>query len=222
LLILISKIISITSTLDTIAEFIQDENNPNCAKPIAELSQELLNDTLKGISIIKDRSVGLKEFVQNFRSLTIFPKLQPEKILVSDLFENMKFLFSEQINEMQIQFQKAVYPQHLQLFADRKLIEQTLLNLLKNAIEAVELCNEKTIELKAFTTPENSVTIQIIDNGTGISSENIDKIFIPFFTTKPTGSGIGLSLSRQIMHLHNGKITVRSIPQKQTVFSLEF
>ena len=115
-----------------------------------------------------------------------------------------------------------VEPDDLEVSADEKLIEQVLINLIKNSINALENKTDARIELRAILNKRGRVTMQVIDNGQGIIKEVLDKIFIPFFTTKQKGSGIGLSLSRQILRLHGGTITAHSIPDQETVFTLTF
>ena len=108
------------------------------------------------------------------------------------------------------------------LTVDKKLIEQVIINLITNAFQAVSNQSVKEIRIKAFPGSEENVFIQVIDNGPGIPDSEMENIFIPFYTTKEKGSGIGLSLSRQIMRLHNGKISVKSDPGHQTTATLEF
>jgi signal transduction histidine kinase len=110
----------------------------------------------------------------------------------------------------------------MELYADENLIAQVLINLTKNAIQANEKNPEGKIQLIAGFTSENRPQIRVIDNGPGIPEDIIEQIFVPFFTTRENGSGIGLSLSRQIMRLHSGNLQVRSIPGKETVFTLNF
>jgi signal transduction histidine kinase len=102
------------------------------------------------------------------------------------------------------------------------MIEQVIINLLKNAIQAFEEPDDRKIELRAFLNDKSRAVIAIKDNGTGIDPEAVEKIFIPFFTTKKTGSGIGLSLSRQIMRQHQGTLTVKSTVGKGTEFLMRF
>ena len=116
----------------------------------------------------------------------------------------------------------SVYPEDLTISADKNMIEQVLINLLKNAIQSFEDQPEKRIEFKAYLNEKSRTVISITDNGTGIDPEALDKIFIPFFTTKKTGSGIGLSLSRQIMRQHQGTLTVKSTVGKGTEFAMRF
>jgi signal transduction histidine kinase len=126
------------------------------------------------------------------------------------------------INENSIRFTASVDPETLELTADPELTEQVLINLMLNAFQAVEGRKNAEIELNGLMDGRGRVIIQVVDNGPGIPHENIEKIFIPFFSTKEEGSGIGLSLSRQIIRLHNGSIGVHSEPNVQTIFTLRF
>jgi signal transduction histidine kinase len=124
--------------------------------------------------------------------------------------------------EKSIQLKISVYPEDLTISADKNMIEQVIINLIKNAIQAFEDQEDKSIELKAALNEKSRPLIAIKDNGTGIDPEAMEKIFIPFFTTKKTGSGIGLSLSRQIMRQHQGTLTVKSTVGKGTEFFMRF
>ncbi|MFN9500037.1 MAG: sensor histidine kinase, partial [Chryseotalea sp.] len=121
-----------------------------------------------------------------------------------------------------IQASLSIQPETLQIQADKSQIEQVLINLVKNAMQAFDRNEDKKIELKCYLNEKQQVVISVKDNGTGIEPEALEKIFIPFFTTKKNGSGIGLSLSRQIMRQHNGTLTVKSTLGVGTEFSLRF
>ena len=131
-------------------------------------------------------------------------------------------LHRKELMEKQIQLDISVYPEDLTLSADKNMIEQVLINLLKNAIQSFEDAGDKTITLKAHVNEKSRPVISIRDNGTGIDPEALEKIFIPFYTTKKTGSGIGLSLSRQIMRQHGGTLTVKSTLGEGTEFTMRF
>ncbi len=128
----------------------------------------------------------------------------------------------DQFEAHAIKFYMQIDPLSLELTADQALIEQVLINLCKNAVEALNNVAKPKIKLKAGTDGLGNPEIKIIDNGRGISEEVAERIFIPFFTTKPQGSGIGLSLSRQIIRLHKGTLGVTSTPNEKTVFKLRF
>jgi two-component system nitrogen regulation sensor histidine kinase NtrY len=121
-----------------------------------------------------------------------------------------------------VSFRVEIEPEGLELTADPELIEQVLINLLMNAFEATLGKAGRQVALGARLDGTDRVMLQVRDNGPGIVAEALDKIFIPFFTTKPDGSGIGLSLSRQVMRLHRGTIRVHSHPGVEMVFTLTF
>lgn len=179
----------------------------------------------EGLSIIEERSRGLLDFVDRFRSLTPRGALNPESIRVEDLFYRVKILMQGQEEDLHgISLSSSVYPPSLTLQADKKLLEQMLINLVKNALEAVgrvEATRRGQITLRAFQ-DDGLIRVQVVDNGPGIPREELETIFVPFYTTKEEGSGIGLSLSRQIMRMHGGSVTVRSEPDKGAVFTLSF
>jgi signal transduction histidine kinase len=131
-------------------------------------------------------------------------------------------LMQANIKEKGIRLKIKVDPKTLELTADPELIEQVLINLLLNALQSVGGQKKARIDLISHLDGRGRILIQVMDNGPGIDEENLEKIFIPFFSTKDMGSGIGLSLSRQIMRLHHGSISVQSDPKKQTTFTLRF
>ena len=161
-------------------------------------------------------------FVESYRKLTRIPKPNYQILSVRSLFDRVRQLMNGQIAEKSIHFQVHVEPETLEVTADPELIEQVLINLVVNAIQAVDDQPDTRIDLTAHLDDRGRVIIQVADNGPGIVEEALDKIFVPFFTTKKEGSGIGLSLSRQIMRLHKGSISAQSVPKEETVFTLRF
>ena len=143
-------------------------------------------------------------------------------VKIKDLFERVDHLMKDQFEANSINFYMKIDPQSLEITADPALIEQVLINLCNNALEAVNGVTRPRIELKAGTDGLGNPVIKVTDNGKGITEEVAEKIFIPFFTTKQQGSGIGLSLSRQIMRQHKGTLSVSSTLGQETVFSLRF
>ncbi|HAH36349.1 MAG TPA: ATP-binding protein, partial [Algoriphagus sp.] len=143
-------------------------------------------------------------------------------IRISNLFEQLETLLHHQIQAGEIHLIKEIDPEELILFGDQTQIEQVMINLTQNAIQAVEDSDEKIIRLRAFIDEAGKIIIEVCDTGKGIEEEALGKIFIPFFTTKKKGSGIGLSLSKQIMRRHKGNIQVRSTIGEGTVFKLIF
>ncbi len=187
------------------------------------LSEEQLSDLQVSLQTISRRSANLISFVREFRSLASIPKPRPGLQQVKPLLETTTLLFKNELAEKQIQCNITVQPPDLTIEADKTLIEQVLINLLKNAIQAFdETHTDKTITLKGYYNERQRPVISVADNGPGIEPEALEKIFIPFFTTRKSGSGIGLSLSRQIMRQHQGTLTVRSKPGSGAEFLLRF
>ncbi|KEO72433.1 sensor histidine kinase [Anditalea andensis] len=187
-----------------------------------EVNIDEVDDYLMGISTIEKRSEGLINFVSDFRSLAHIPLPKFTAISISDLFERMEILFQHQLDENQIKLEKHIDPADLLFFADCNMIEQVLINIIQNGIHALEDIQDKKITLTAFIDENGKIILEIMDSGKGIEEEAMSKIFIPFFTTKKKGSGIGLSLSKQIMRRHKGNIQVRSALGEGTVFKLIF
>ncbi|KAA9325009.1 sensor histidine kinase [Adhaeribacter soli] len=191
------------------------------AEEITVLKEEL-TDIGQCLQTISRRSDGLIRFLNDFRSLNANTKLKLSVFNVVELLQEVKTLFREQLLQNNISMELDFQNESLLLEADRQLVEQVLINLIKNAAEAVADNPEKRIELKAFLDDRSRVNLEVSDNGCGLTPEAQSKIFIPFYTTKATGSGIGLSLSRQIMRLHKGAISVQSESGVGTRFLLRF
>jgi nitrogen fixation/metabolism regulation signal transduction histidine kinase len=211
----------ISSSIRTIKSFFQ----VNPAEPGDEnirLTDETIADTVRGLDIIDERAQGMMEFVDKFRSLTIIRALHPAELKITDLLRGIKLLFAAETSSRRITLSVRVDPESLVVTADKQLIEQVLINLVMNSIQALGDQKSRQIIMSAFMDYAGRVWIQVSDNGSGISEEISDKIFVPFFTTREKGSGIGLSLSRQIMKMHRGMISYKSTPGKETVFSLVF
>lgn len=181
-----------------------------------------VDDLKLGIDTIKRRSEGLLKFAETYRNLNKITTLNLKKIYVRDLFENLNTLMEPMLDQKNIELDIVLKDTGLALEADTSLIEQVLINLVVNSIDAVKDQHEAKIVLSADTTANKKVVIRVADNGPGMSEEVLDKIFIPFFSKKKTGSGIGLSLCKQIMMLHHGNIHAQSAEGKGTVFLLQF
>jgi nitrogen fixation/metabolism regulation signal transduction histidine kinase len=181
-----------------------------------------LKDIQEAITTIQKRSEGLIHFVESYRKLTRIPQPNFQIIKIGELFKRIVHLMEKELEEKKITFNQSINPEELTVAADSELIEQVLINLIKNAIDALSKEKKGRISLSAEKDRRGRVNISLSDNGPGIVPEAREKIFVPFFTTKKSGSGIGLSLSRQIMRQHRGGITVTSDPNKQTTFKLIF
>jgi two-component system nitrogen regulation sensor histidine kinase NtrY len=188
----------------------------------SDIPAEDMEDYLMGISTIEKRSEGLTTFVSDFRSLAHIPMPKFTAIRIRDLFDQVEKLFESQMRTDNISLTKKIAPGDLLLFADCTLIEQVMINLTQNAVHSVENKEEKLIQFNAFIDDNGKIILEVSDSGKGIEEDALSKIFIPFFTTKKKGSGIGLSLSKQIMRRHKGNIQVRSELGKGTTFKLIF
>jgi signal transduction histidine kinase len=179
-------------------------------------------DVAEALQTIDRRSQGLMRFVHAYRSVTLIPKPQFRIFPVLEIVRRAEKLLQEKLNRQGIAFSFEVEPPSLELTADPDLMEQVLLNLLLNALDALAGRENPRIRIFSRMNERGRVLIEVSDNGPGIAPEAREKIFIPFFTTKKEGSGIGLSFSRQVMRLHHGLITVRSQAGIGTVFTLRF
>ncbi len=215
---IMNSITPIASLASTAQGLLKD--NKECEVP--ESMNEVIDDVRHAVNTIEKRSSGLLNFIENYRKLTRIPKPAFKLVQVKDLFDRVEYLLKDQFKRSSIKFKKRIDPESLTITADPALIEQVLINLCKNSIEAVNGILKPKIKLKAATDGRGNPVIKVSDNGKGITDEVVEKIFIPFFTTKPQGSGIGLSLSRQIVRLHKATIGVSSKPNEKTVFKLRF
>lgn len=188
----------------------------------SDIGADSITDMRGAVQTIQKRSEGLLHFVDAYRSLTRIPRPNFKIFRVTELFGGVEQLLRASFKEKTVFLKIAIEPESLELTADPEMIEQVLINLLLNAIQSLNGRTGAKIELHSRLDERGRVIIQVTDNGPGIIPEVLEKIFIPFFTTKPEGSGIGLSLSRQIMRLHRGTITARSEPNVATVFTLRF
>lgn len=180
-----------------------------------------LADLELGMSTIKRRSEGLLKFADTYRNLNKITKPNLQTIFVRDLFKNLQVLMQPTLEQKHIELDIIIKDQNLIFQADPTLIEQVMINLVVNAIEAVKKSKQPLITLSAEQIAGKTI-IKFIDNGAGIEKEILDKIFIPFFSTRKTGSGIGLTLCKQIMMLHHGNIQVTSQLGAGTKFILSF
>jgi len=212
---IMNTVAPITSLSQTILGYYKNlEQNPPTEKMIA--------NTIKGLEVINERGTGLISFVDTYRKLTRVPPPEKKPVPLKQLLENTITLISIESENENIDIKSEVNPTDLEVSADKKQISQVLINLVKNSVEALKQIEKGIILLNADVNSHGRVQITITDNGPGIPDDLIDKIFIPFYTTKESGSGIGLSLSRQIMLLHGGSLKVVSQPNEKTIFTLEF
>jgi nitrogen fixation/metabolism regulation signal transduction histidine kinase len=212
----ITPISSLTSTLRDVLDHDMEKREGYYA-----LKEEGADDLREGLSTIESRSRGLIKFIDAYREYTSLPKPKIATVRLQTLLEHVAHLMKTELKKTNINFNYECDSEYLTIQADVEMIEQVLINLLKNAIEALTETPNAMLKLVARY-HENAVKVEVIDNGSGIIKEALEHIFVPFYTTKKRGSGIGLSLSRQIMQMHNGSISVVSEPDVRTVFTLRF
>jgi len=213
---IMNSVAPISSLADTMKNRLQSPEIKN-----SPVSSEL-EDLELGIDTIKRRSEGLLKFTESYRSLNKITKLDLTKILVRNLFENLNSLMRPSFEKKHIELEIILRDPTLSIEADNNLLEQVMINLLVNAVEAVKERENPRITLSAEITSNNKTLVKIADNGMGMPPELLDKIFIPFFSTRKNGSGIGLSLCKQIMLLHKGNIQVQSTEGMGAAFILSF
>lgn len=218
---IMNSVTPISSLAHTVADELQSQLDNE--RELNEITNEEIEDLHTAVQTIQKRSAGLIRFVQDFRSLTHIPTPNFATVKVKDLVDQIVLLMKKELADNKVTLETSISETNMEILADKGLIEQVLINLIKNAIQAFdEDALNKKVELSAFYYEGEKVAIRIQDNGPGIDEEALEKIFIPFFTTKKNGSGIGLSLSRQIMRKHQGVMVVQSKVDEGTEFELRF
>jgi two-component system nitrogen regulation sensor histidine kinase NtrY len=210
-----NSVIPISTLSEVTLQLIKNEE-----QQYAQHNLEAYQDIIGGLETIESRSKGLAHFVNTYDQLTKMPKPKLIAVDLSKLIHRLINLFKSDFETLGIDLKLEV-AEALQIEADPDLIDQVLINLLKNAMDAVKDQTVRRINIKA-NYDGNGINVEVIDNGNGIPDEILENIFVPFYTTKQGGSGIGLSISRQIMKLHNGSLTVGSTSKVGTVFKLQF
>ena len=190
-------------------------------KLAGQVASEDIEDAVQSAAIIEGRSRGLVNFIDRYRKITGLPPLNPDTFPVGDLFLKIEKLYGEEFRNRGIRFHCQADCSY-ELKADRQMLEQVLINLLKNSFEALENIEKPEIRLSCTPDTGKGLSLIIADNGEGIPSDKLEQVFVPFFSTREDGTGIGLSLCKQIMRLHNGTINIESNPTKGTRVLLNF
>ena len=209
----------IASASQTLIEMLSDSDH----KPVApnQVNKERIADILEGLNIIKDRSSGLEEYVKQFRKITLLSNPRFESIILETFFQRIEVLFNNIFKEHEIEFNYFTTPENLSIYADRNMMEQLFINLINNSVDALSNSESKNITISCQTDDKERISLYITDTGMGIPPEDADKVFTPFFSRKEHGSGIGLSLVRQIMIMHGGRVKIKSEVDKGTTIILE-
>ncbi|NVO01651.1 MAG: hypothetical protein HXX09_03035 [Bacteroidetes bacterium] len=216
---IVNSISPITSLTNSLIRIFKKNEGVEIVSP-ENLDSAVIEKVIKGLEIIEERGNGLMHFVEKYRSLTLLPRPEFRQINAKDFLEKTNHLFENVFSENNIKT-RIEAADDLVIRADSKLLEQVLINLIQNAVEATKNTIDPEIEILSYSLNGNTF-FEINDNGSGIPEEVVENIFIPFFTTKEKGSGIGLSLSRQIMLMHNGTISLKESLNTGTSFILKF
>jgi two-component system, NtrC family, nitrogen regulation sensor histidine kinase NtrY len=220
--VLTHEIMNSVTPLSSLAATVRDNLVDNIEDDVP-IEKEELEDIYLAVQTIERRSQGLIRFVSDFRNLTKIPQPKLATESIRRVLDYIQVLLKHELSQKKIKMSLTVDPIDLKFNIDKELIDQVLINILQNAIHALEEnTEERHIMIRAFVNEYNRPTIVIRDNGCGIDEEALAKVFIPFFTTKKQGSGIGLSLSKQIMRKHGGGISVKSVMNEGTEFTLRF
>jgi two-component system, NtrC family, nitrogen regulation sensor histidine kinase NtrY len=217
----ITPIVSLAGTMRDIVEtdLVPLEETKDQTNFPSTVFASSISDLRDALATIEQRGAGIMKFVDAYRHFTTIPQPVLTDVAVEQLLRHVAQLMQTEARKSQVTI--TVSSPDLVIRADAGQIEMVLLNLLKNAIESLTRVNNPTVQLTALSS-NNQIVIQVADNGPGIEPEAMEQIFIPFYTTKKTGSGIGLSLSRQIMQRHGGQLLAESTPGAGSVFQLIF
>ncbi len=215
---IINSIAPITSLSESLGNLYSDNGEPVAPEKIDE---KTIKTTLQGLGVIRNQGNGLLSFIESYRKLTRLPRPEKKILKAEDFLSRISVLYQsfESINKSELTIRCT--PPDLEIYADETQISLCLINLVKNAMQANENNPEGKITITAGII-DGRPDICVTDNGPGISPEILEEIFVPFFTTRTDGSGIGLSISRQIMRLHGGSLRVKSAPGKETIFEMRF
>ncbi len=216
---IMNSITPITSLSESLAGYFYREGK---VKSPTDIDNKTITTTIRGLEVIREQGKGLINFVESYRKITRLPAPKKKIFQVKDLIDNIRIISSSFENADNVKLTCSVEPTELELHADEKQISQVLINLVKNAYQANHENDDTRIKISARIDDNGRPEIKVTDNGPGITEELMDKIFVPFFTTKEAGSGIGLSVSRQIMQMHGGNLKIVSVPGKATSAILLF
>jgi two-component system nitrogen regulation sensor histidine kinase NtrY len=215
---IMNSITPVSSLSETMMTMLQQNHKPISAR---DLDDETVEDLVLAVNTINKRSNGMLEFVDDYRKLTRLPAPNFELTRINEIFTDILSLNKAEIDNRNILAEIKNDSQHINVKCDKKLIEQIIINLFSNSFYALKNTKNPTIKMVAEAT-DKRIFIHFSDNGSGIEKEKLQRIFIPFYTTKQRGSGIGLSLSKNIMQMHQGTLSVVSNPDVETTFTLNF
>lgn len=216
---IMNSVAPITSLSNTLSRIFFRNNHPI---PVKEVTGKHVENIIHGLEVIENTGTGLMRFVEDYRKLTKVPSPVFKSIDIDNWLNAIRLLMRNKLSEEKISLRIVKKGSRNELIGDEKLLNQVMINILNNAMDALKDKDQKKITIGITENNLGRLKISITDNGKGIPPEELEKIFIPFYTTKEKGSGIGLSLSRKIMRLHRGSISVSSQPAEKTTFILSF
>jgi two-component system, NtrC family, nitrogen regulation sensor histidine kinase NtrY len=211
---IMNSLAPVTSIAQSLGSAWQERNG-------AQPDPVLVDQTVKGLNVIGERGQAMMRFVESYRMFTRMPELKLEKIGIHSFFDRLRILTSPLKEEHKVEIRFLSCDNDFPVSMDEQLMVQVIINLIKNAIQALEEVQNPRIEISCQSMPGKNAEIVVVDNGKGIPDEIKDEIFIPFFTTRSEGTGIGLSYSRQIVIAHGGSIKFHSA-HGRTVFSVKW
>jgi nitrogen fixation/metabolism regulation signal transduction histidine kinase len=212
----ITPVTSLATTAMAVVDDVIDKTGPNSAVA------EDLADLRDAVGTVARRSDSLMQFVNSYRQLTRLAPPEKKRVQIADLFESVARLAAAEWPDRKVSLTQQVHPAGLDVYVDRDLLEPVLLNLLRNAWQATLEVEQAKINLQGRLNRRGNIVIEVDDNGPGVSEDIAGKIFVPFFTTKEGGSGVGLALARQVMTAHGGFIRVMPNDGGGAKFSLTF
>lgn len=216
---IMNSVTPITSLSESLIEYFYADGQ---IKTPALIDENTIGTTVSGLKLIHEQAQGLFRFVESYKQLTRMPEPEPKSFSVNKLLDNICMISRSFPNAEKTELIcESVVEDHT-LMADEQQITQVMINVVKNAYQAVENTSNARVEISWAQNKDGRGRLIVVDNGPGIDYIHIDKVFIPFFTTKKNGSGIGLSLSRQIMQMHGGSLEIYSVPGKKTNVVLSF
>jgi len=220
----ITPVASLAKTTVDLVEDVRGKSQAaqNTEKDVPSDINEDLNDIHEAVQTVARRSENLTHFVNSYRQLTKLPTPNKKALTIATLFSHVTQVATQDWYSKGIKLTTNISPSSLDVYADSHMLEQVLINLLKNAEQAVAEQASKEVSLSAFLNPRGHAVIEVSDNGTGIEPDIVGQIFVPFFTTKKEGSGVGLALTRQIMLAHNGKVSHHANHEGGATFRLIF
>jgi signal transduction histidine kinase len=213
---IMNSAIPISNLTGMIYETVLDEEQQ--FRDLKKLDPENQEELITSLQTIQNRSRGLVDFVNSTRSITRLPQPRTYEINIVDVLHRVFSLFSQKLKQRNIQYQIEHIEDKILIQGDAEQLERVFINVLQNAVEALEGMENPQITVELEKHSSENITISITDNGKGMTREESENLFIPFYTTKKEGTGIGLTLSRQIIHNHNGEMNVESLDGKGTKF----